>query len=76
MAHCLTKTMKAMRSAVIPEGNPGAGKTYGEYYRGRFFKIDQAIASGEIAVFKNNEGQDKIEARELEEQNGAVIDQR
>ena len=59
---------ESMRNTVIPEGNPGAGQTYGDYYRGRFFKIDQAIASGEIAVFKNKDGQEKIEARELEEQ--------
>ena len=57
-----------MRSAVIPEGNPGAGKTYGEYYKGRFFRIDQAIAKGEIEVFRNKDGQEKIEARALEEQ--------
>ena len=59
---------EAMRNTVIPQGNPGAGKTYGEYYRGRFYTIDKAIIKGEFDDFKDGENKDKIEARALEEQ--------
>ena len=51
-----------MRNTVIPEGNPGAGQTYGEFYKSRFFTIDRAIAKGEIDLWREGENQEEMEA--------------
>lgn len=51
-----------MRNAVIPEGNPGAGQTYGEFYKSRFFAIDRAVIKGEHDLWREGETQEKMEA--------------
>jgi len=64
---------QSIKNNVIPAGQPGAGKTYGEFYRARFNAADKLIAEAKRKESKEYYEDKELAFKDLSEQNLARL---
>ena len=59
--------LERMKSQVIPAGSPGAGKTYGEFYKARFGEIERAVRQQTQSDYNLSQQEKQRQMKEFEE---------